>query len=213
MTAGGALPGTADASALYACYRATVYSFCLRRLTNHEEASDAVQDTFLKAWIALDGGQEVRRPLPWLLTIARNVCIDRRRALEAEARALAAVGTRPGCPAMAPVGRARRLASGRAGPSGAAAASLRASGSARLLLRGDRRDARRVARLRRGAGPSVQTDRRRASGGCATSGRGGTSAAVHTAVGASGRRCRYGDWRDCGVHGDVRRRATGVLAR
>lgn len=76
-------PSAAYAGALYERHRAAVYAFCLYRLRDHEEACDAVQETFTKAWIAVRAGQQVAQPRPWLLTIARNVCIDRARALRA----------------------------------------------------------------------------------------------------------------------------------
>jgi RNA polymerase sigma-70 factor (ECF subfamily) len=53
---------------------------CVSRLGNSEDAADAVQETFMKAWRALDRGEEVTSPLPWLLTIADNVCASRLRA-------------------------------------------------------------------------------------------------------------------------------------
>jgi len=52
----------------------------MRRLGDHDEAADAVQDTFLRAWLALRKGEQVRNPLPWLQTIADNVCVSRFRA-------------------------------------------------------------------------------------------------------------------------------------
>jgi RNA polymerase sigma factor (sigma-70 family) len=76
-------PGSATAStvasALYERYGARVHRFCARRL-GEDEAPDAVQDTFLRAWLALRDGGEIRYPLPWLLTIADNVCVSRFRA-------------------------------------------------------------------------------------------------------------------------------------
>ena len=73
----------AEASALYEQHGARVYAFCLGRLGDREEAADAVQDTYAKAWIALRDGVEIRQPLAWLLTIAGNVCTSRYRARSA----------------------------------------------------------------------------------------------------------------------------------
>ena len=73
----------AEASVLYELHGARVHAFCLGRLGDREEAADAVQDTFAKAWIALRDGCEVRQPLAWLLTIAGNVCASRYRARRA----------------------------------------------------------------------------------------------------------------------------------
>lgn len=47
---------------------------------NREDAEDAVQDAFVKAWDAL-GGFDAKRPFrPWLLRIVSNAAYDRRRA-------------------------------------------------------------------------------------------------------------------------------------
>jgi RNA polymerase sigma-70 factor (ECF subfamily) len=69
-----------DAGLLFTRHGGRVHRFCVRRLNNEDEAADAVQDTFLRAWLALREGAEVRHPLPWLLTIADNVCVSRFRA-------------------------------------------------------------------------------------------------------------------------------------
>lgn len=69
------------ATALYQQYEVQVYATCLRRLGDRQEAEDAVQETYMKAWRALEGGVEVGKPLPWLLTIADNVCSSRLRRL------------------------------------------------------------------------------------------------------------------------------------
>ena len=53
-----------------------VYSFVLRYLGNSEEADDATQETFLKAWRSL-GRFDARKPLrPWLFAIAKNAATD-----------------------------------------------------------------------------------------------------------------------------------------
>jgi RNA polymerase sigma factor (sigma-70 family) len=72
-----------DAGLLYERYAARIQRFCVGRLDDRDEAADAVQDTFLRAWLALENGVEVRHPLPWLLTIADNVCVSRFRARSA----------------------------------------------------------------------------------------------------------------------------------
>ena len=53
-----------EAGVLYEQYGARIYSFCLGRLGDREEAADALQDTFANAWMALRDGCTVRRPLP-----------------------------------------------------------------------------------------------------------------------------------------------------
>lgn len=56
-----------------------VYNVCLRMLRDGSLAEDAAQDTFIKAWTAIDSfrGGLVR---PWLLRIATNRCYDILRA-------------------------------------------------------------------------------------------------------------------------------------
>jgi RNA polymerase sigma-70 factor, ECF subfamily len=68
---------------MYERHAARIHRFCARRLDDQDDAADAVQDTFLRAWLALEDGVEVRHPIPWLLTIADNVCVSRFRARSA----------------------------------------------------------------------------------------------------------------------------------
>ncbi len=68
---------------MYESYSARIHRFCARRLDDPDDAADAVQDTFLRAWLALEDGVEVRHPIPWLLTIAERVCVSRFRARRA----------------------------------------------------------------------------------------------------------------------------------
>jgi RNA polymerase sigma factor (sigma-70 family) len=76
----GDATAAADVALLYERYATRVRRSCVRRLGCGDDAADAVQDTFLRAWLALRDGVEVRHPLPWLLTIADNVCVSRFRA-------------------------------------------------------------------------------------------------------------------------------------
>lgn len=56
-----------------------IFNVCLRMLRDGSLAEDATQDTFIKAWTAIDSfrGGLVR---PWLLRIATNRCYDLLRA-------------------------------------------------------------------------------------------------------------------------------------
>ena len=67
--------------ALYDSYRRQIFAFCLGQLGNREEAEDAVQSTFLRAYRALRRGAAPELELPWLYRIARNVCLNGRRSL------------------------------------------------------------------------------------------------------------------------------------
>jgi RNA polymerase sigma factor (sigma-70 family) len=71
-----------DAAELYALYRDRIREYCVGQLRDRQEAEDALQTTFLYAFTLLKRGTQPRRPLPWLYTIAHNVCRTRRRALK-----------------------------------------------------------------------------------------------------------------------------------
>jgi RNA polymerase sigma factor (sigma-70 family) len=66
---------------LYKHHGERVYSFCMSRLRNAEEAQDAAQTTFVYVLTALKRGVVPRNELAWLLTIADNVCRSSRRSL------------------------------------------------------------------------------------------------------------------------------------
>jgi RNA polymerase sigma-70 factor (ECF subfamily) len=66
---------------LYTRHGQRVYSFCLSRLRNPEEAQDAAQTTFVYVLSALKRGVVPRNELAWLLTIADNVCRSTRRSI------------------------------------------------------------------------------------------------------------------------------------
>jgi len=71
-----------DAAALYALHRDRIRDYCVGQLRDRQEAEDALQTTFLYAFTLLERGTTPSRPLPWLYTIAHNVCRTRRRALK-----------------------------------------------------------------------------------------------------------------------------------
>jgi RNA polymerase sigma-70 factor (ECF subfamily) len=65
-----------------------VFGLCLRLLQDQEEARDAAQESFVRAWSAL-ASFDARQPFaPWLLRIARNHCIDLIRRRLPQARKL-----------------------------------------------------------------------------------------------------------------------------
>ena len=68
-------------------HQRAVFGLCLRLLQEREEARDAAQETFVRAWGALATYDPSNPFAPWLLRIARNHCIDLvRRRLPAERR-------------------------------------------------------------------------------------------------------------------------------
>jgi RNA polymerase sigma-70 factor (ECF subfamily) len=71
-----------------------VYGLCLRLLGDSEEARDAAQESFVRAWTALSTFDSTHPFAPWVLRIARNHCIDvvRRRIPASRKVELDAVG-------------------------------------------------------------------------------------------------------------------------
>jgi RNA polymerase sigma-70 factor, ECF subfamily len=70
---------------MYRRYNARIYSVCRRLLGNNEDAREATQETFLKAYQALPRFNGQYKLGAWLSRIATNVCVDhiRKRARSA----------------------------------------------------------------------------------------------------------------------------------
>ena len=69
--------GDLDAFAsLYETHRQAIVGQCRRALRNDEEAADAAQETFLRAWRGVARIDDDQRFPAWLRTIAGNVCTD-----------------------------------------------------------------------------------------------------------------------------------------
>jgi len=66
-------------SRLVGMYAKPVYNLCYRMLGNPQDAEDAAQETFLRAYRALDRYDPQRKFATWLLSIAANYCIDQHR--------------------------------------------------------------------------------------------------------------------------------------
>jgi RNA polymerase sigma-70 factor (TIGR02960 family) len=81
------IPGAEPAfAALAERHRRELHVHCYRMLASFDEAEDAVQETFLRAWRSrdtFDGSSQLRA---WLYRIATNVCIDLQRRNARHAR-------------------------------------------------------------------------------------------------------------------------------
>jgi RNA polymerase sigma-70 factor (ECF subfamily) len=74
-------------SALYDATSAKLFGVCLRVLNNTAEAEDALQDVYVRIWRKADSyAVNGYSPMTWLITIARNLAIDRLRARKAPAK-------------------------------------------------------------------------------------------------------------------------------
>lgn len=64
---------------LYKRYRAAIYKYCLQQVGDPVAAQDAVQETFVRAYASFSRFDPGRKVLPWLGTIATNICVDMHR--------------------------------------------------------------------------------------------------------------------------------------
>jgi RNA polymerase sigma-70 factor (ECF subfamily) len=64
-------------------HKRSVYGLCVRLLRHPEDARDAAQETFVRAYAALGTFDPTQPFAPWVLRIARNHCLDvgRRRGV------------------------------------------------------------------------------------------------------------------------------------
>lgn len=75
-----ALQGDDDAFAqLVETYQRPVYNLCYRMLGEAQEAEDAAQESFWRAYQALQRYDPSRKFSTWLLSIAAHYCIDQQR--------------------------------------------------------------------------------------------------------------------------------------
>ncbi len=75
-----AIQGNEDAFAyLVELYQRPVYNLCYRMLGNVQEAEDAAQEAFWRAYQALRRYDPQRPFITWLLSIAAHYCIDQQR--------------------------------------------------------------------------------------------------------------------------------------
>ena len=72
-----------DTAALEALYRRTqtaVYSFALSVLKNAHDAEDVLHDCYVAAWNSAAQYRSRGKPMAWLITIAKNLCLQQLRA-------------------------------------------------------------------------------------------------------------------------------------
>lgn len=58
-----------------------LYAFVRRMITDHDEAEDVLQNTFIKAWNGLDGFRADAQLFSWLYRIAHNECLNHLRRM------------------------------------------------------------------------------------------------------------------------------------
>ena len=79
-----ALRNQASFAALYDATSGKLFAVCLQVLKNRSEAEDALQDVFIRIWDKADRYAVTgHSPMTWLITLARNLAIDRLRARKA----------------------------------------------------------------------------------------------------------------------------------
>ncbi len=84
-----AVAGGRDAfDAIVERHRRTVYQVCYRFVSNHEDASDLSQESFVRAWRGLKTFKGQSALSTWLYRIAVNVCLNRVGAKAAPTAAL-----------------------------------------------------------------------------------------------------------------------------
>jgi RNA polymerase sigma-70 factor (ECF subfamily) len=71
---------------LYEQYGQRIFTFCVSRLRDREEAQDAAQTAFMYAFKCLERGVVPEFELAWLIKIADNVCRTTRRSVSFRAR-------------------------------------------------------------------------------------------------------------------------------
>jgi RNA polymerase sigma-70 factor, ECF subfamily len=77
---------------LYQAHRAAVLRVCSRILRNADDAADATQEVFLIALESLDPAAKNGTARAWLLTVARNHCLDLLRRRKRLGKALTTLG-------------------------------------------------------------------------------------------------------------------------
>lgn len=64
---------------LYQMASASVFGFALSILKNTQDAEDVLQDVYLRIYTSATGYQTTGKPVAWILTITRNLCLMKLR--------------------------------------------------------------------------------------------------------------------------------------
>ncbi|RLJ51643.1 RNA polymerase sigma-70 factor (ECF subfamily) [Litoreibacter meonggei] len=87
MIAQTALRDQSAFSALYDATSGKLFGVCLRVLNNRGEAEEVLQEVYIRIWHKADNYAVTgHSPMTWLITVARNLAIDRLRTRKAPTR-------------------------------------------------------------------------------------------------------------------------------
>ena len=64
---------------VYEATKSTVYGLALSILRNREDAEDVMHDAYIKIYTGAPSYQPSGRPLAWIISIVRNLCLNRIR--------------------------------------------------------------------------------------------------------------------------------------
>lgn len=64
---------------LYNRLRVNIFSYALSVLKNRQDAEDIMHDCFLQIWSAAPSYKSAGRPMAWIVTITRNLCLMKLR--------------------------------------------------------------------------------------------------------------------------------------
>ncbi len=90
---------------LFRQQRGRVFNYCLRMVARRDTAEDLTQEVFIKALTALSHNPALAdSPVVWLLTVARNQCLDHLRRQKSWRQAVVRIGRMlAGQPSESPV--------------------------------------------------------------------------------------------------------------
>lgn len=100
--AAGLLPGPGGRTGrealaeLYQRTRTSVYGFALSILKNTQDAEDVLHDCYVNLYAAAAGYRSSGKPMAWILTITRNLCLMKLRERQKTAGLPGGLGALPG---------------------------------------------------------------------------------------------------------------------